>query len=135
MSMDSTSLLPAVRQLPTTPELSGASTDELLTRIRRMDRGHFAVDVSIGAEEAMEALFQARNVPDIISEAHPLAFRRIANDGVSLYEHYEDVAERGTLALTNFINPLKGKVAELRAEDLLEEQNPGWDFSLAESAT
>ena len=100
-----------------------------------MDKGHFAVDVAIGVEEVIEALFDARNVPDILEEAYPLAFSNDAREGVSLVDNYQEELSEGVRQVTGFVSNLKAKVVELHTEDLLEEQNPGWDFSLAESAT
>ena len=43
-------------------------------------------------------------------------------------KRYWSAAER---SVTGFVSNLKGKVAEMRAEDLLEDRFPGYDFSVA----
>ena len=41
--------------------------------------------------------------------------------------------EQGEASMRGFISTLKGKVAELKAEEKLEERFPGYDFELAAS--
>ena len=127
-------LLPCLQELPKTKGVDGLDTGEAITRIRTMDRDHFAIEVSQATEEALEALFQARNVPDELNEAFVRAFSSIAKQGTSLHERYEEMLERGSQSVTKFVSNLKGKVAELKAEAALEERYPDYDFKLAESA-
>ena len=133
--MESLSLLPCLRELPKTEDVDRLDTDEAIARIRTMDRGHFAIEVSQATEEVLEALFQARNVPDELNEAYGRAFSSIANQGTSLHKRYEEMLERGPQSVTGFVSNLKGKVAELKAEAALEGRYPGYDFDLAKSAT
>ena len=137
--MESLNLLSELEQLPTIEDGATLGRDETMTRIRAMDRGHFAMEVSQGTEEALEALFQARNVRDDLvtdlREAHRLAFSNAAEDGRSVHEHYSDMVSRGTQSAEGFVSNLKGKVAELKAKDLLKEELPGSDVQLASSPT
>ena len=134
MSMQSLALLPELKALPAAEDVSALNYDETVARIRGMDRDHFAIEVSLAAEEAMEALFQARNVPDELNEAFGRAFSNVAETS-SLHEHYQAMMEKGPSSVTGFVSVLKGKVAELQVEPILEERHPGYDFRLAESAT
>ena len=132
MTMQSVELLPELRRLPVA---DGATLDvhETVSRIRTMDRGHFAIEVSQATEEVLEALFSARNVPDELNEAWRRSFSDLAYQGVSLHERYELMTERGLRSVTGFVSPLKGKVAELKVESVLEERHPSYDFRLAEN--
>ena len=100
-----------------------------------MDRDHFAIEVSQATEETLEALFHWRNVPDEtvddLNEAFTRAFSNLAEQGKSVHERFSEISVRGLAAETGFVSNLKGKVAELKAEDILEERNPGYDFELA----
>ena len=133
MTMQSLSLLPELRKLPVAEGADTLGPDETVARIRGMDRHHFAIEVSQATEEAMEALFDARNVPDVLNEAFGLASPRLAAQGAFLYARYEEV--RGSASVTNFVSNLKGKVAELQTKEKLEEFNPGWTFELARNPT
>ena len=139
MSMKSLELLTELQKLPKLEDGTTWGTKDTIARIRAMDRDHFAIGVSLATEETLEALFHARNVPDEmvaqLREAHGRAFSDIAEGGKSVHEHYEEMMSKSPESLTGFVSNLKGKVAELRAVDQLNEQFPGYDFELASSAT
>ena len=134
MTMQSLSLLPELQELPAAEGFEALGPDDAVSHIRGMDRNHFAIEVSLATEEALEALFHARNVPDVLEEAHGLAFSSVAEDS-SLHEHYQEMLGRGSGSVMGFMSNLKGKVAELKAESALEERFPGYDFKLAPSPT
>ena len=102
-----------------------------------MDGGQFAIEVSLATEETLEALFHWRNVTDELrgqlSEAYNEAFRRIAEQGTSLTDRFNEVVDRGPGSAQGFVSALKGKVAEVKSEEILEERFPGYDFELAAS--
>ena len=134
MSMQSLSLLPELRRLLSAEGADILEVDETTARIRGMDRDLFAIEVSQAAEEALETLFDARNVDDALNEAFRRSFSSVAERN-SLHERFEEMMERGASSATGFVSNLKGKVAELKVEPTLEERFPGYDFELAESAT
>ena len=138
MTMQSLSLLPELRKLPAVEGFDSLGTDDTVTRVRGMDRNHFAIEVSQATEEVMEALFRARNVPDDmandLTEAYGRSFSSFADKGRSVHEHFQEMIERGDRSVTGFVSNLKGKVAELQVESALEEQS-GYPFELAPSPT
>ena len=134
MTMESSSLLPRLRKLPASENITTLDHDETVTRIRGMDRDHFAIEVSQATEEVLEALFHARNMPDVLNEAYGRAFSSVA-ESKSLHVRYEDMKRLGEPSVEGFVSNLKGKVAELEIESALEERHSGYDFELAESAT
>ena len=139
MGMESLALLPELQKLPAAEGAATLGHDEAVSRIRAMDRDHFAIEVSQATEETLEALFDWRNVPDEtlddLNEAFTRAFSNLAEQGKSVHERFSEISARGLAASTGFVSNLKGKVAELKAEDILEERNPGYDFELAASPT
>ena len=139
MTMQSLSLLPELRKLPAVEGFDSLGTDDTVTRVRGMDRNHFAIEVSQATEEVMEALFRARNVPDDrvneLTEAYGRSFSSFAAEGRSVHEHFQEMIERGDRSVTGFVSNLKGKVAEVRSESLLEEEYSGYNFELASSPT
>ena len=139
MGMESLALLPELQKLPAAEGAATLGHDEAVSRIRAMDRDHFAIEVSQATEETLEALFDWRNVPDEtlddLNEAFTRAFSNLAEQGKSVHERFSEISARGLAAETGFVSNLKGKVAELKAEDILEERNPGYDFELAASPT
>ena len=135
MSMESLSLLPRLLELPKANDVDGLDTVQSIACIRAMDRSHFAIEVSQATEEALTALFQARNVPDVLNEGYGLSFSSVAEQGITLHDRYGEMLERGSRSVTGFVSNLKGKVAELRVESALEERYPGYDFRLAKDPT
>ena len=142
MTMESLSLLPQLRKLPAAENITILDHDETVTRIRGMDRDHFSIEVSQATEEVLEALFHARNVPDVLVNnlkrtAYGSFFSRFAEQGKSaacaIFEEMKDAWRANSVK--GFVSNLKGKVAELEIESALEERHPGYDFEFAESAT
>ena len=130
--MDSLALLPDLEKLPIDDGAFDLEFEGQTTRIVAMDRDHFSIEFATAVETPLMALFEARNVDDVISEAHNLAF---SNSDMSLHEHYQKMVSRGEESVTGFISNLKGKVAELRAPSVLEDRLPGYRFEIAEDPT
>ena len=133
MGMESRTLLPELQKLPAAEGAAALGHDEAVTRIRKMDRDHFAIEVSQATEEALEALFDWRNVPDVVNEAYRISFSSVA-ERHSLYERYQEVMEHGPGSVEGFVSKLKGTVAELQTKDFckIESQDR---FELPDSPT
>ena len=84
-----------------------------------MDRGLYAVEATAATSFAMWGIFDTINVDDKLTQAHEMAFGNYAG---SLHEHWQDILQRGGDSRDNFLNPLKGKLAEINAKDMLEER-------------
>ena len=137
MGMNSLGLLPELTRLPLDEGTAALDPTKMLPKVRAMDGDQFAIEVSLATEETLEALFHWRNVPDELrgqlSEAYNEAFRRIAEQGTSLTDRFNEVVDRGPGSVQGFVSALKGKVAEVKSEEKLEELFPGYDFELASS--
>ena len=127
--MQSLSLLEELRQLPADDVTSELALSDVVTRLRAMDRGFFSLDVAQATEDTLEALFEARNVPDELNQAYEMAFTR-ASESKSLFEHFEEIKDAGDSSIIGFISSLKGKVAELESVDILEERFQGYKFEI-----
>ena len=134
MGMESLALLPELRKLPAAEDAGALGHDEAVTLIRKMDRDHFAIEVSQATEETLEALFHWRNVPDVVNEAYRRSFSSVA-ERHSLYKHYQEMMEHRPGSVEGFVSKLKGTVAELQTKDFLEDRVPGSKFELPESPT
>ena len=130
MSMESNALVPTVRQLPAELDASDWDYAEMIRRIRGVDKDLFVVGVAQATEEMFEALFEWRNVPDVLEEAYLKAWP-IQSQDMSLIDNYRETLEGGSRSVGGFVSNLKGKVAEIQTEPALEERFPGYDFSLA----
>ena len=139
MGMESLALLRELQKLPAAEGAAALGHDEAVTRIRKMDRDHFAIEVSQATEETLEALFHWRNVPDEtvddLNEAFTRAFSNLAEQGKSVHERFSEISVRGLAAETGFVSKLKGTVAELQTKDFLEDRVPGSKFELPDSPT
>ncbi|MCY4188784.1 MAG: hypothetical protein OXD30_09900 [Bryobacterales bacterium] len=84
-------------------------------------------------------------MPDALSEAYAAQYPGLAAER-SLSEHWEVVQEAGTDSASGFISGLKGKLAEFKAAETLEQSGftdvsiaaspvqPGWDISAVNQA-
>ncbi len=133
--MESVSLLPELQALPVVQGVAELAPAEMLSRVRAMDRGNFAMEVSFAVEEGMEALFDARNVDDHLAAAHSAVFPDAASDYGSLHDHYQEMLSRGEGSVTGFVSAVKGRLAEFKAESVLEERFTGFNFTLAPDPT
>ncbi len=131
MSMQSLALLPELENLPVAEGAADLGFADTVTRLRGMDKDHFAIELAEGVDETTEVLFDAiPNVSDELSEAHELLY---PDSDLSLHEHYQEMVERGDNSVTGFVSNLKGKVAEMEAEQLLENRFSGYEFRLADN--
>ena len=127
MTLESLALLPELQKIPVDETAVDLDFEGRLTRLSEMDRDHWSIEFSAGVEQSLISLFDARNVPDDVLEA----YRLFSNSDMALQDRYAEMVGRGEESVRNFINPLKGKVAELRVEPDLEARYPGYDFKLA----
>ncbi|MFO0578876.1 MAG: hypothetical protein U1A78_33145 [Polyangia bacterium] len=129
--MQSLALLKDLERLPSISHREGKiDARALLEHARKMDRDLFAIEIGLGVEDSLIALFDRFNVPDDLQQAYHLAF---SSSSSSLIDHFSEVSEKGESATKGFISCLKGKLAELRAPEVLKEHFPDHDFSLADS--
>ena len=127
--MKSLTLLDDLEQIPTTDDRIYRSFDEIKQHLLQMDKDFNSIEVAAGVEGALVGLFPNQSeIADDLHEAYQLAF---ANSDQSLAEHYEDVVGRGEASAVGFVSNLKGKLAELRIRDQLDEQFPDYTFSIA----
>ena len=55
-------------------------------------------------------ILETRNVPDELFAAYASQYPQLSNSGVSLYEKYVEVYEKGESSITGFVNGVKGKL-------------------------
>ena len=120
MTMQSSSLLPALRELPGGESSENRSSRETITGIVNMDRAMYAAEFASAASFGMWAIFDDINIDDTLAEAYAAQYPGLASDH-SLYEHWNEMMDRGPESMEGFINGLKGKVAELDLVDQLEQ--------------
>ena len=137
MSMRSLDLLPQLQALPAVEEQPDATFADMIRRIREMDRDLFVTEIAIGAEFALEQIFDLHTASadltrHTIERAHSISS---PNYEGTLSEHYLEMVERGPASVGGFVSNLKGKVAEIKAEELLPDYFPGYQFLLAPDPT
>ena len=123
MTMQSSSLLPALLELPGGNDGTRQSFREIMTGLVSTDRAMYAAEFASGASFGLWAIFDDINVDDTLASAYEAQYRRLAEDH-SLHEHWQEMMERGPESMEGFVNGLKGKVAEFDTKDLLKAN--GW---------
>ena len=132
MTMQSSNLLPTLRELPGGESGQNSSFRDHITSLVNMDRAISAAESATSVSIGMWAVFQSVNVDDglreTVTQAHEMAFK---SGPRTVWEHWQDVRDLPRQELNNvFMSPLKGKMAELETNRMLEAN--GWtDMTLA----
>ena len=112
MTMQSSNLLPALRELPEGDDSGLKRTfRDNITGIVNMDRAMYAAEFAAGASFGMWAIFDNVNVDDTLAQAYTAQYPSQAAEE-SLYEQWQEMMDRGPEAMEGFLSGLKGKVAE-----------------------
>ena len=137
--MRSIDMLPAVQELPGEPR-DHMSFRDIMAGLMSTDRAAFAAEFSSAVSFSLWGVFAGVNVDDSLAAAYQAQYPNDAA-GQSLYQQWQEMAERGGESQQAFVNGLKGKVAEFNAKDLLEDRGytnveiatdptqPVWDIS------
>ena len=128
--MQSIQLLDELEQVPLRGEHGRYTYEDVVELSGLMRNDLFAIEVAAGVEDSCSALFDARNVPDDLFEAYRLASPGVEADH-SLHERYLEMVDRGPESVGGFISNLKGKLGELRVQEHLQQEFPGYSFSMA----
>ena len=91
-----------------------------------------SIELSEGIEDSLLRVFEARNIPDDVADAHGLSFTQSSMD---VHDHYLDMVGRGEASVVGFVSNLKGKLAEVRVRDMLEDRHPGIEWTIASDPT
>ncbi len=117
MSMKSLDLIPGLEKLPGDHEYK--SFREAMEGLRA---------AALGAEEAVAAasialwgIWDQVNVPDSLIQAYEAQYPGLAAEQ-SLLEQWQEVQADGPDAANGFLSGLKGKLAEIRAAEMLEQE-------------
>ena len=128
--MQSIQLLDELEQVPLRGEHGRYTYEDVVELSGLMRNDLFAIEVAAGVEDSCSALFDARNVPDDLFEAYRLASPGVEADH-SLHERYLEMVDRGPESVGGFISNLKGKLGELRVQEHLQQEFPGYSFEIA----
>ena len=140
MTMRSTNLLPVLQELPTSESRERMSFQDMMTGLVGTDRAAFAAEFASAVSLSLWGVFDRVNVNDSLSAAYEAQYP-LESDAQSLYEQWQEMAERGPESVQGFVNALKGKVAEFHTKDLLEDRGytnvelasaanqEGWDIT------
>ena len=153
MPMRSTSLLPALRELPNQPSSGHRTFHDIITDLVDTDRAMYAAEVASATSIGLWGVLYTNNVDDEmysrlvngglndrLTRAYEMAYPNEAA-GQSLREQWLAMTESGDASVSGFVSGLKGKLAEIEAKELLEQNGftnveiaanptqPIWDIS------
>ena len=140
MPMESVALLPSLRELPGQAPEEPKSRREFLADLIKTDSSFHAAELTAANSFALWGIFDDINVDDGLFEAFEKAYPGQALDQ-SLHGQWIEMIDRGNWSPVGFINGLKGKLAEIQYQDLLEQNGytdviipddptqPVWDIS------
>ena len=142
MTMQSSNLLPALRELPGGESSQNRSFRETITGIVSMDRAMYAAEFASAVSGGMWGIFDSVNVDDRLLAAYESRWPPMSKE-ISLHDKVREMTESGEFADPGkwLYNGLKGKLAEFEAKDWLDsngftelsfpptEVNQVWDIS------
>ena len=143
--MESVNLLPALQGLPGEAPDTPKSRRELLDDLATTDAAFHAADMTTANSFALWDIFDDINVDDNLLEAFEKAYPGQAMEQ-SLHKQWIEMLGRGESSTRGFISGLKGKLAEIQYQDLLEQNGftdvvipddptqPVWDISATSPA-
>ena len=123
--MQSSNLLPALRELPGGEYDQHRSIRDHITGIVNMDRAMYAAEFASAISAGMWGIFGHLNVDDRLLEAYETRWPNMS-DEISLYDKVRELTESGELTGTDnwLFYGLKGQLAEFETNRLLESD--GW---------
>ena len=130
MTMSSTALLPALRELPTSESRERLSFQGMMTGLVSTDRVTFAAEVTSAVSFSLWGVFDRVNVDDTVRETISQAYERAFSlDGRTVWKHFEDALNNPETFNNTFMSSLKGVVAEIHVKEQLNQR--GWNIELA----
>lgn len=130
--MKSLELLSELEAIPIEKKYTALSNSKMLELLYNRQIADCFIEAGVATEIGLLALFESRNIPDHYFEAYKASF---SNSDISLYEHFQEILEKGDRSVLGFINNFKGKVFEFELQNRLEEVYPNYDFNIALNPT
>lgn len=121
-----------LRALP--PIQNPAPPSQWIQRLLSARAETFAIEVGVAAEASLASFFLGRYPTDELLSAYEAQYPGLASN-VPLAQRYDELLSDGDAHAQGLIHALRGKVFEFRAEEVLEQRFPGFDFDLAKSTT
>ena len=122
MTMQSSSLLPALLELPGGNDGTHQSFREIMTGLVSTDQAMYAAEFASGASFGLWAIFDDINLDDHLREtmtqAHEMSF---ANYDGTLTDHWQETMERGPDAMHDFVSDLTFRAAQINVVEQLEQ--------------
>ena len=119
MGMKSLDLIPDLERLP--GDHKHRSFRETIEDLRAGEATLMAGEAVAAASLALWGIWDKVNVPDSLIRAYEAQYPREATKQ-SLLENWQEVQAEGPEAASGFISGLKGKLAEIRAAKMLEQE-------------
>ena len=129
MAMQSVGLLPDLEALP--GDDGHRSFEDAIADLRANDPLLTASELVASVSIGLWAIWDRINMSDSLAQAYETQYPSLAAEN-SLHEHWQEIQAEGENAATGFISGLKGKLAEIRAAEILEDNGYG-DVSIAAS--
>ena len=124
-----------IKKIPKSASTSSdLSKEEMFSHLETLKDRDVVLQAGIYSSIIGYQILETRNVPDELFAAYASQYPQLSNSGVSLYEKYVEVYEKGESSITGFVNGVKGKQFEYYVQNNLSERYPDYDFTIAESA-
>lgn len=133
--MDSYNMLDSLKQIPKSESFQNdISMEEMYSKLEILKDRDVLVEAGMYSSIIGYQLLETRNIPDDLFEAYASQYPQMFESGVSLYDKYLEVYDKGEKSILGLVNGVKGKFFEYHVQDNLSERYPDYNFTISDVA-
>lgn len=133
--MESFKMLESLKQIPKSESTgSNLSKEGMFSSLEILKDRDVLVQAGIFSSIIGYQFLETRNIPDELFDAYASQYPGMFNDGVSLYDKYLEVVEKGEESVLGLVNGVKGKFFEYHVQENLSERYPDYNFQISDIA-
>ncbi|WP_338472792.1 DUF456 domain-containing protein [Niallia sp. XMNu-256] len=133
--MESYKMVDFLKQVPKSESYqNNISIEEMFSMLEELKDRDVMVQAGIYSSIIGYQILETRNIPDELFEAYASQYPQMFKSGVSLYDKYAEVYNKGEGSVLGLVNGVKGKFFEYHVQDNLTQRYPDYNFTISEIA-
>ncbi|WP_251032416.1 hypothetical protein [Mesobacillus foraminis] len=133
--MESFKMLATLEEIPKSETYQGNySNEKTFSVLEELKDRDVIVQAGIYSSIIGYQVLETRNIPDGLLEAYASQYPQMFKGGVSLYDKYLEIYNKGEGSVLGLVNGVKGKFFEFHVQDNLSERYPDYNFTISDIA-
>lgn len=133
--MESYQMLGLLSPVPKSESLGeDPSTGKMFSVLEALKDRDVFIQAAIYSSIIGYQVLETRNIPDELFDAYAAQYPQMSAEGISLYDKYSEVVEKGEDSIEGLVNGVKGKFFEFHVQENLSERYPDYQFSISDTA-